>query len=240
MSAGVGGHGGVRSRHHLERAYSKGHTMTAALSDLGRFAAASRAAAWITDEQAGEYLKQLTTPKAKQDFAKKLVERARMYYNIPDSEVDALAAGFADPSTRRSTERALTRFPFADPATQFVGHGYSLIMDAVYAEDEPLAQCHIVAIPAQWSTKLWHEERDLGEDGYYYSHWVYAELPSISIWDLDEPVSCVLVSENIYGSFHWGTDVVSLYRGEISLLCNRTASLVSEALGEFAKSPVLD
>ena len=212
--------------------------MTTQLSELGRFAAASRKAAWISDEKAAEILEQLTTSEAKQTFAKKLVEDAKLYYAIPDSEVADLAKGFADPSTRRSTEHLLGRFPFADPKTQFVGHGYSLIMDAVYAEDEPLAECHIVAIPAQWSTSLWHQERDLYEDGYSYSHWVYADLPSVTIWNRDEPVSCVLVSEDISGCFYWGSTVVSLYRGEVRIRNNRTAELVIEAVLEAAEDTV--
>lgn len=205
------------SRHNLARAYSKGHDMSGTISDLKRLAAMSRKTWWITDEMAGEILTELTKPETKKQYALKLAKDAQSIYAIPESELTAVAEGLSDPSTRRSTEHMLSRFGYADPNTEWAGTGYSIIMDRVYAENEPLAECHIVAIPAQWSKDLWHGERDLTEDGYQYSHWVYAELPSITIWDLDTPVSCVLVSEDIYGTLYWGSNVVSLYRGEVTI-----------------------
>jgi hypothetical protein len=206
--------------------------MTDTTSDLYHLAAMSRKTWWISDTMAEEVLTRLTSAEAKKDFATKLIKEAQHIYAIPEHKVADLAEGFVDPATRRGAERSFHSFGFTNPKTQWAGTGYSLIMDAVYAEDEPLADCHIVAIPAQWSTKVWHSERDMGEDGYTYSHWVYAELPSITFWDFDTPVSCVLVSGDLVGSLYWGSNVVSLYRGEVQIHENAVSNF-SQELAEF-------
>lgn len=201
------------------------------MSDLQTFAKHTCENAGLGDAQVTKILAELTSTASKIAVAKKLVqEAARTIYAIPEQDVDQLAELFADPQTRRNTEWRLGTYPFLNPATTWAGHGYSLILDAIFAEDEPLAECHVVAIPAQWDRSLWHSERDLGDDGYNYRHWVYTELPAVMLYDRSEPVACVLVSENIYGTFHWGDREVNIYRGEINA---RPSILGSEVIAEL-------
>lgn len=201
------------------------------MSDLQTFAKHTCENAGLGDRQVAEILAELTSTASKVAVARKLVEEAaRTLYAIPTKDFDQLAELFADPQTRRNAEWRLGAYPFLNPATTWAGHGYSLILDAIFAEDEPLANCYIVAVPAQWDRSLWHSERDLGDDGYTYQHWVYAELPAVVLGNRSEPVACLLVSENIYGTFHWGDREVSLYRGEINV---RPSILGSEVIAEL-------
>jgi len=201
------------------------------MSDLQTFAARSCEAAGISEQKVASILAELTSTETKVAVAKKLVqEAARTLYQIPEGDIERLAEQFANPSTRREAEWRLGNYKYLDPSTEWAAHGYSLILDAIFAENEPLAECHIVAVPAEWGTSIWHGERDLGDDGYVYSHWVYADLPAIVLWDRSEPVACMLVSEDLCGSFHWGDRQVRLYRGELDV---RPAVLASEILAEL-------
>lgn len=214
----------------IERDRPKGTTM----SDLQTFAKLSCEAAGIYPDEAAEILTKLTSKETKLEVARKLVEDARTLFQIPEQDRETLAGMLADPQTRRGAEIRISHYPYADPKTQWVGIGYSLILDAIFAEDEPLAQCYIVAVPAHWGSKVWHSDRDLTDDGYQYRHWVYTELPYIEDRDRVEPVACVLVSENVSGVFHWGNREVCLYRGEITIRENHTAEAVLGALTSSA------
>lgn len=205
------------------------------MSDLQAFARLSCKAAGIHPDEVAKILEKLTSRETKVEVARKLVADARTLFQIPEKDTEAIAGMLADPQTRRSAEMRISHYPYTDPKTQWVGIGYSLILDAIFAEDEPLAQCHIVAVPAHWDGKVWHSERDLTDDGYKYSHWVYTELPSIVDWDRPEPVAYHLVSENISGTLHWGNREVCLYRGEISIRENHTAEAVFGALTGSAR-----
>jgi hypothetical protein len=201
------------------------------MSDLENFAKQTVQKAGLGDRQVAEILAKLTSADSKVAVARKLVkDAARSLYAIPAEDFDQLAELLADPQTRRRAEWRIGAYPFLDPRTTWAGHGYCLVLDAIFAEDEPLAKCHVVAIPAQWNRSIWRSERDLGDDGYTYRHWVYAELPAVEISDRSEPVACLLVSENIYGTFHWGDREVSLYRGEINV---RSSILGSEVIAEL-------
>lgn len=205
------------------------------MSDLKDLSAATLAAADINHSAASDALEQLTSHNAKVEFARTLLRDARKFFVIDDGTEARLAAMLADPAARRRAEQELHSCPYRDSKTDWIGTGYSLIMDAVFAEDEPLAECHIVAIPHQWSSTLWHGERDLTDDGYRYYRWPYAELPYIEMHDQDEPIKLVMISENISGTLTWGGSNLSLYRGEITVRPNWAGNAILDALAQGAR-----
>lgn len=203
------------------------------MSNLRLISAQTCAADYLTDERIDEIKAELTSSEAKYRFARALLEDAATLYSISDQDLDDLARQFVDPSTRRDAECSMTRFPFKDPKTEWAAHGYSLVMDRIYAEDDPNADVHVVAVPAHWSLDLWHHDRDLCDDGYHYQRWVYATLPHIVDHDREVPMAYVLISEDVYGTLHWGDQIVSLYRGEVTISqdhsASRTMALIAEA-----------
>lgn len=210
------------------------------MSDLQTFAKHTCKNAGLGDQQVAEILADLTSVASKVAVARNIIEdAARTLYAIPEQDFEQLAEQFADPQIRRSAEWRLKSYPFLNPATTWAGTGYHLILDAIFAENEPLAECHVVAVPAQWDRSLWHSDRNLGDDGYSYQHWVYAKLPAVTFDGCSEPVACLLVSENIYGTFHWGDREVSLYRGEITVRASILGRKVVSELDIFTDSPAV-
>jgi hypothetical protein len=206
------------------------------MSNLSEFAKATQDSFYISDEERQSILATLESDKTKEAFATKLVKDAQNLFNIPDGEVSRVARLLVDTSTRRGAENVIHSFGYKNKDTQFIGTGYSLIMDRVFAENEPLAECHFIVIPAEWSRELWHHERDLTDEGYVYSRWVYAQLPAVFIrMDCDGPLACVLVSEDIYGTFYWGNKVVNLYRGELEVGTDSDSSEVYKHLEAYER-----
>lgn len=206
------------------------------MHQLAQFSAASLDAVFCPPDQVREIHETLTSTAYKQSYARRLISDIRQLYVIPDSDVDAIVAGLADPSTRRATEHAFGKYPFRNPATQWAATGYSLVMDRIFAEDS--GSTYVVAVPAQWSLDLWHSERDLGDDGYSYQHWVYATLPATYDYDRPDPVAYALVSDDVYGTLHWGGSMIRLYRGEITVVDDPFSRYCTDLLGTCAAAPV--
>jgi hypothetical protein len=198
------------------------------LSPLARFAAQSCEVRYLNEVEQYAIHSTLTSTAQKIAYATELLRDAQQIYQIPEADIAGLAAEFADPAKRRTAESMLSRYPFTNPATTWAGTGYSIIMDRVFAEDD--GTTHVVAVPANWSLDLWHSDRDLGEDGYTYHHWVYATLPSIAALDSSQPVRYVLVSDCIYGSLYWGGKHIQLYRGEITVAADPSSTATLECL----------
>jgi hypothetical protein len=179
-----------------------------------------------------EILVKLTSYETKAATARALLEDAKKLYAIPAADEQSIIDGFVNPQERRLTESMLRKYEFRNPKTSWAGTGYSLIMEDLFADDGAGGALYVLPVPATWSLNLWSSERDLGEDGYSYSHWVRATLPSITEWDQSTPISYALVSDRVYGNLNWGGYSLSLYRGEISVRDDFHARVLGEVLFE--------
>lgn len=168
-----------------------------------------------------EALNKLTSMESKTAFAVEKVKLEQAVFAVPDSEVHNLAAQFAHPDTRAEALKALGGFGY-QPGIQWAGTSISIQLANVFADEEVDGATFVVTVPEYWSCDLWGSDRDLGEDGYEYSHWVSSTLPSI---DADTrcqtPTKHVLLSNKISGTLYWGGQVIDLYRGEVSVSQDR-------------------
>lgn len=164
-----------------------------------------------------EALNELTSIDSKTAFAVEKVKLEQKVFAVPDAEIQNLAAKFAHPDTRAKALKALGGFGY-QPGIQWAGTSISIQMANVFADEDKDGATFVVTVPEYWSCDLWGSDRDLGEYGYEYSHWVYSTLPSI---DADThgqtPTKHVLLSNMLSGTLYWGGNVIDLYRGEVSV-----------------------
>ena len=165
----------------------------------------------------------LSSLESKTAFAVCQVQVEQSVFAVPDSEVHSLAAKFADTATRASAVKALGAFGY-QPGIDWAGTGISIQLANVFADEEADGETFVMTIPQHWSCDLWGSDRDLTDEGYEYSHWVYSTLPSITADSFDEiPTKHVLLSNKVYGTLFWGGNVISLYRGEVCIEAERSA-----------------
>ena len=164
-----------------------------------------------------EALSELTSIESKTAFAVEKVKLEQSVFAVPDAEVQNLAAKFAHPCTRGEALKALGSFGY-QPGIQWAGTSISIQMANVFADEDKDGATFVVTVPEYWSCDLWGSDRDLGEDGYEYSHWVSSTLPSIDADTRGQtPTKHVLLSNMLSGTLYWGGNVIDLYRGEVSV-----------------------
>ena len=164
-----------------------------------------------------EALSELTSIESKTAFAVEKVKLEQSVFAVPDAEVQNLAAKFAHPDTRGEALKALGSFGY-QPGIQWAGTSISIQMANVFADEDKDGATFVVTVPEYWSCDLWGSDRDLGEDGYEYSHWVSSTLPSIDADTRGQtPTKHVLLSNMLSGTLYWGGNVIDLYRGEVSV-----------------------
>lgn len=162
-----------------------------------------------------EVLERLTSRGFKRNYALQLLALERSTFAIPDDAMPALADMLVDPTTRDACLHALYGFGYARPEIDWAGTGITLTMERVFGDRG--GECFAVAIPAAWSLDAWSSDSDLTEEGRVYHHWVSATLPSLPADSWDVPFQWALLSSEMYGTFHWGGHVVSIYRGDVTL-----------------------
>jgi len=164
-----------------------------------------------------EALNELTSIESKTAFAVEKVKLEQSVFAVPDAEVQNLAAQFAHPGTRKEALKALGSFGY-QPGIQWAGTSISIQMANVFADEDKNGATFVVTVPEYWSCDLWGSDRDLGEDGYEYSHWVSSTLPAIGADTRGQtPTKYVLLSNMLSGTLYWGGNVIDLYRGEVSV-----------------------
>jgi hypothetical protein len=176
-----------------------------------------------------EALNELTSIESKTAFAVEKVKLEQSVFAVPDAEIQNLAAQFAHPDTRKEALKALGSFGY-QPGIQWAGTSISIQMGNVFADEDKDGATFVVTVPEYWSCDLWGSDRDLGEDGYEYSHWISSTLPSIGADTRGQtPTKYVLLSNMLSGTLYWGGNVIDLYRGEVSveLEHNELAGLIN-------------
>ena len=160
---------------------------------------------------------ELTSIESKTAFAVEQVKREQNVFAVPDAEIQNLASKFAHPDTREDALKSLSGFGY-QPGIQWAGTSISSQRANVFADEDKDGATFVVTVPEFWSCDLWGSDRDLGEDGYEYSHWVYSTLPSIGADTCGKtPTKHVLLSNKISGTLYWGGHVINLYRGDIGV-----------------------